>query len=292
MLSLLGVFVDIPGPRQDESGGIIPPDESMRRNGYGEAKAFRRINERLLLRAGADWDRIEPFLLRRDEPVFRRTNLLRMQIATFTGLRREFLSHALGAAPHAWGWKDPRNSVTLPYWLALFPESRVLHVRREPDKVVDSLIRRASAPTAPKASIPPGLLARASRVLTDPAYRSQTVRRRLGMRTDVSLANSTGKDPTEWRSLTDLYVRECERASCLSERYMEVQYETILSAPYAFGVELADFAGISPSLETLRRAANFVIRDPGQINLPHEIGVQWRSTRSQLIHNRELRVEN
>ncbi len=30
----------------------------------------------------------------------------------------------------AWGWKDPRNTFTLPMWLSIFPKARVLHVLR------------------------------------------------------------------------------------------------------------------------------------------------------------------
>jgi hypothetical protein len=42
----------------------------------------------------------------------------------------------------AWGWKDPRNSITLPVWLKLFPDARVIHIVRNGVDVAESLYRR------------------------------------------------------------------------------------------------------------------------------------------------------
>ena len=28
--------------------------------------------------------------------------------------------------PFPWGWKDPRNSITLPLWLRLYPEAKII----------------------------------------------------------------------------------------------------------------------------------------------------------------------
>lgn len=42
----------------------------------------------------------------------------------------------------AWGWKDPRNTFTLPMWLKLFPKAKVIHIHRNREAVVESLQRR------------------------------------------------------------------------------------------------------------------------------------------------------
>jgi hypothetical protein len=42
----------------------------------------------------------------------------------------------------AWGWKDPRNTLFLDFWLRLVPDARFLFVYRKPWEVVDSLFRR------------------------------------------------------------------------------------------------------------------------------------------------------
>ncbi len=42
----------------------------------------------------------------------------------------------------SWGWKDPRNTFTLPMWLGLFPRARVIHIHRQQKDVVKSLQQR------------------------------------------------------------------------------------------------------------------------------------------------------
>jgi hypothetical protein len=262
MLSILGVYLDPSSPLRDESGRDILPNETLRRNGYGEAEAFRRLNERILLSAGSDWDKVEPFLAKRYETGFRRMNLLRMQWATFAGLKRGFLDLAPGGGISAWGWKDPRTSLTLPLWLQLFPDARVLHVRRDPEKVVDSLMRRHSPYFAASNMPPPGVRGRLSRALTDPAYRTNAMRRILGKHAAVTDGGKTGANESDWLALTQIYTGECERCKILGTHYLEVQYEDILREPYASAMRIAGFAETYPSLETLRSAADFVIRDP------------------------------
>lgn len=42
----------------------------------------------------------------------------------------------------AWGWKDPRNALTLPVWLSIYPSAKVLHVVRDGRSVALSLAER------------------------------------------------------------------------------------------------------------------------------------------------------
>jgi hypothetical protein len=42
----------------------------------------------------------------------------------------------------AWGWKDPRNALTLPVWLSIYPNAKVLHVVRDGRSVALSLAER------------------------------------------------------------------------------------------------------------------------------------------------------
>ena len=42
----------------------------------------------------------------------------------------------------AWGWKDPRNTITLPVWLSIFPQARVVNVLRDGRSVALSLTDR------------------------------------------------------------------------------------------------------------------------------------------------------
>jgi hypothetical protein len=42
----------------------------------------------------------------------------------------------------AWGWKDPRNTYTLPCWLDVFPDAKVLYIERHGVDVASSLVAR------------------------------------------------------------------------------------------------------------------------------------------------------
>ena len=41
-----------------------------------------------------------------------------------------------------WGWKDPRNTITLPLWLDLYPNAKIIHISRHGLDVANSLLRR------------------------------------------------------------------------------------------------------------------------------------------------------
>jgi hypothetical protein len=44
--------------------------------------------------------------------------------------------------PKDWGWKDPRNTFTLPMWLRLFPKAKVIYVKRNTTDIARSLQQR------------------------------------------------------------------------------------------------------------------------------------------------------
>lgn len=41
-----------------------------------------------------------------------------------------------------WGWKDPRNTFTLPIWKQIFPDAKIIHVYRHGIDVATSLLKR------------------------------------------------------------------------------------------------------------------------------------------------------
>ena len=115
-----------------------------------ESCFFISINEEVFRRANAGWDHPSPVgsLVAHDE-TFRmtlaalRTDLVSAPIRRYLGLRRYFRHRSLSALDEPWGWKDPRNVFTLPLWLALFPEAKIIYVVRNGIDVAASLTRRA-----------------------------------------------------------------------------------------------------------------------------------------------------
>lgn len=115
-----------------------------------EALLFQELNEWILCQAGATWDNPLPtawlaeneegcdliveylqFILKSpaSQPFWGRWNHVRYRAGFGLGI--------------PWGWKDPRNTFTLPLWLKLFPDAKVMHVRRNGVDVTQSLKRRA-----------------------------------------------------------------------------------------------------------------------------------------------------
>lgn len=53
---------------------------------------------------------------------------------------KKYLSHRTPAnLDIPWGWKDPRNTFTLPFWLDIFPDAKVIHIYRHGVDVAHSL---------------------------------------------------------------------------------------------------------------------------------------------------------
>lgn len=114
-----------------------------------ESVFFIRCNDWILRQAGATWDYPEIFLNRVADPRWRaqvstelRERLRGPRVRRFAGARLADSFRAGMAFDFAWGWKDPRNTFTLPVWLDLYPEARVIHLARHGVDVANSLVTR------------------------------------------------------------------------------------------------------------------------------------------------------
>lgn len=131
LLENLGMFF---GTRKDENN---------------EALFFQDLNEWLLSQCGGRWDNPAPFnqfFWRNDEAVKWTDLYLRNLLASprsiqFLGLRR-FAAGRISGLSEPWGWKDPRNTFTLPMWLKIFPNAKVVSIERNGVDVAQSLFAR------------------------------------------------------------------------------------------------------------------------------------------------------
>jgi GT2 family glycosyltransferase len=112
------------GPRKE----LMPPGPDNE-DGYWENMRFVELNEELFRAAGGGWD-APPAEFDLDRP-----EVLAVRVKA-AALGREFDQRS------PWGWKDPRNTVTLPFWLDLFPQLRIVACVRNPLEVALSLHRR------------------------------------------------------------------------------------------------------------------------------------------------------
>ena len=113
------------GPESD----LMPP-QADNPEGFWEHLGFVALNEELLNELGGAWDlppkADENFTHARLDPLRMKA---RMLIEGFDSVR-------------VWGWKDPRNSLTLPFWQDLLPGLQTLIVVRNPLEVAYSMRER------------------------------------------------------------------------------------------------------------------------------------------------------
>jgi hypothetical protein len=129
LLNLCGMYL---GEEKD----LIPAAEDNP-EGFWENAKFQSVNEEILAAFGGSWD-FPPSLVDGWEESSR---LLSIRERT-NDLVAEFSKNRL------WGWKDPRSSLTLPYWKALVPDLKVVVCLRNPYDVFRSLERRGYASSA------------------------------------------------------------------------------------------------------------------------------------------------
>ena len=120
-----------------------------KRNRHDEALFFFKRNQHIFRLAHADWDNPGPvkYLLDCQEMRAELTASLRAGMTSFgtteyLGLTKYMKFGGLTSIVHPWGWKDPKNSYTLPIWLDIFDAAKVIHIYRNGVDVVYSLWKR------------------------------------------------------------------------------------------------------------------------------------------------------
>ena len=114
-----------------------------------ELNHTRRINQFIFRQINATWDHVTPFnnLYKSNDHVRQLELLMRSFINRRFILDHFGLSDSIAIKPKSgktwfWGWKDPRNTFTLPFWKAIFPAAKIIHIYRNPVDVGLSLKTR------------------------------------------------------------------------------------------------------------------------------------------------------
>ena len=107
------------------------------RDHNSEAFHFLSLNQQMLWAAGADW--IEPKIPGKENDLTLPAYSIyaeHIKSESANPLKLKLLHN------NPWGWKDPRNTFTIKYWLQVFPKAKVLHVLRDGRAVAMSLKNR------------------------------------------------------------------------------------------------------------------------------------------------------
>ena len=122
-----------------------------------ESRFFQRVNQKILSRSNAKWSRIGSYVAAnrgvrfwpreerfvRDHYFYEKGyDLIGLTLADYLGEKVSLFD--LSRPYFYWGFKDPRNTLTFPIWLRIFPNARILNIVRNGEDVARSLSKRTS----------------------------------------------------------------------------------------------------------------------------------------------------
>lgn len=232
-----------------------------------EALFFQDLNEWLLSQCGGRWDNPAPFnefFWRNDEAikwteVYLRNLLSSPRVIQFLGLWRS-LSGGMNGLDGAWGWKDPRNTFTLPMWLRIFPNAKVVSIERNGVDVAQSLY------------------AREIRILADAPRFYQRYRAVFFMHLRRSgFAHSPRcLSLDDAFSLWEEYTAQSDDviATLPRERVLTLRYEEVLSDPVKWLTQAAAFCDLEASSARIEAAVKSIRADRA---LAHESSPELKS---------------
>jgi len=221
----------------------------------GESPFFGELNKWLLRQVGGSWDAPRGVeALAQDARVhdlvrdYLELSLGCPRVARYLGPGGLVPGRHLRDRRGPWGWKDPRNTFTLPVWRSLFPEARVIHVHRHGVDVAASLRhRRARA--------------------LDRAERRYRRRRRLyclqAKHGGFAHSLPCGRLDSAF-AIWEAYVdRARDQLAGIGERGMEIGYEQLVASPEEALRRLADHCGLE--LPARRRRQVMAQIDAGRV---------------------------
>ncbi|WP_299880365.1 sulfotransferase [uncultured Cocleimonas sp.] len=187
---------------------------------------FQRLNELLLALSNATWDNPKSFssILKNQDWNLALTKVISHELSKSKSIR--FSTNPCRQNKRKlWGFKDPRNTYTLPIWLNIFPNAKVINILRNGESVASSLLNRGNNNLKEGKSL-----------------------------SLVSLSTSLSLD------LWAEYVMEAHKnCSALSdEQYFELKYETLLESPETTIRQILNFLEIDANQEEVNKAVSRV----------------------------------
>jgi hypothetical protein len=211
------------------------------------------MNAWMMSLCGASWDNPRPVAALFEDTELRglvQDYLGRMtrspRLRTYLGLPRYLRYRNLANLDFPWGWKDPRNTFTLPVWLHFFPDARVIHVRRHGVDAAQSLVARRQK----------ALQAARRKIERAAPFSKRFVRRRFRGPRGLALASPRCRSLETAFSLWEEYVGEASRhVAERGDRAVEIRYEDLLADPQDNLARLAAFTGLQPGAEEIARVS-------------------------------------
>lgn len=219
-----------------------------------ESYFYMELNKWLLQQCGGRWDEPLPFckLLTNNELCSLNEDYCRILLGQWrAGLYTGWFRRISGRTPlnmhEPWGWKDPRNTFTLPLWLRIYPNAKVVHVYRNGIDIASSL------------------RVRALKELSN-ASAKHFCRKRYGLYSLIRKKTGFVGSP----SILDLYSgfflweKYIKQAfsydTMLADNIFHIKYEDLLSDPLPIVWQLLNFCGLYFRIELLQRELSELIQ--------------------------------
>lgn len=205
-----------------------------------ESLFFLWINDWLMNKTGGSWSFPEPFMELLDHQELRKITVSYLHkyfrfpyIYAYLGPAMKMKYRSLSRISTPWGWKDPRNIYTLPLWLDLFPDAKVVHVCRHGVDVANSLLSRQMKEI--------NLAKSTTRIL----QRRGRIIRGHWLNTGVLDLDSCFN---LWENYNQQALTHTQR---LAEKAFSIKYEDLLESPHEMIKALSEYCELNVSRSTI-----------------------------------------
>lgn len=218
---------------------------------HNEAMFFQKLNQWIMRSANAYWDNPDYTDYIFDNPHIRKATVAYMS-QSLSSLRRysylgpdKFLAFGSITNLHMpWCWKDPRSTFTLPFWLDIFPDAKIIHIKRHGIDVAQSLKVRAETAL--------------NFIPKSPYNWVHNIKHRRSGYCDSAASLSLSAGVTLW----DKYVSKADQhVANAGDRSLSIIYEDFLEHPEAVLSELGDFCALEYSSEDIKALVKNVNSD-------------------------------
>jgi len=233
----------------EESGLFLGKKKDI----HHEAFFFIHYNNWLLNQSGGAWDHPAPinYLFENKQARTKVVDYIRYlmetpHVASFLGWGKYLRYRTPLNLEIPWGWKDPRNTYTLPLWLDIFPNARVIHIYRHGIDVASSLKVRQET------------FLNSKKILYSPYKVIYWLRPKRGGFTD-SLRCASYKDAF---SLWEEYIEQARvHVRDLKDQAIEIKYEDFLLEPNKKLRSLANFCNLDINDATIAKLSDQVKKE-------------------------------
>lgn len=224
-----------------------------------ECRFMNAINSWVFKQASATWDRPESvdWLLNDptiQSPINSYMDGLVSGIASsrFLGLTKWLRYRSLHKMNQPWGWKDPKNTWTLPLWLKVFPRAQVLHIFRHGVPVSESLkVRREQAIN--------------KRINRFNRWKSYYINNPFGLKKEGFGEQPLCQSLQGSFSIWEQYIsRAYQSTQLLQDRVLHIRYETLLDQPQSTLDSVLEFSRLPIHQKALNKAVKALDKSRSQ----------------------------